>query len=80
MGTRLQTVLTKPVILVLTCSNVQESEDVQVENFFALTAEGSTHQYTMHPVDNNTYSNCSQGVTESLDFSLVQIIAGDVVS
>ena len=51
-----------------------------VKRFFALPAGGNNHTYKIAAIDNSQYGNCSSGLTRSLDFSLIQVIAGDIVS
>ncbi len=52
-----------------------------MQEFFALPPRGRLFDYTMHGVDPQRYTTeCGSGVAESLNFSLVQAIAGGVVS
>ena len=49
-------------------------------NFFSLLAGDSQHIYDVKPLSHVHYPNCSDGLTRKLQFSLVQVISGDVVS
>ena len=66
---------------------LQVQFDSGSENFFVLKANGSSvHTYTVRELTQYMYENCSfdgrkeESVNILLDFSLVQVIAGDVVS
>lgn len=64
-------------MLSLTRSHKLQNE---VKTFFALPAGGSTHSYEVASLDVSQYGNCSSGLKRSLNASLVQVIAGDIVS
>ena len=52
----------------------------EVKRFFALPAGGNNHTYEIAAIDVDRYDNCSSGLKRSLNFSLVQVLAGDIVS
>ena len=59
--------------------NTSSGDEAQ-KRFFALPAGGNNHTYEIAPLDVNEYENCSSGLKRSLNFSLVQVLAGDIVS
>ena len=53
------------------------------QDYFVLTPDGSTHRYTIHSKEGMPFSNCTVDAPlheAKVDFNLVQIIAGDIVS
>lgn len=58
--------------------NTSSGDEVQ-KRFFALPAGGNNHTYEIAPLDISKYENCSSGLKRSLNFSLVQVLAGDIV-
>ena len=59
--------------------NTSSGDEAQ-KRFFALPAGGNNHMYEIAPLDVSEYENCSSGLKRSLNFSLVQVLAGDIVS
>ncbi len=58
-----------------------QDPSAETQEFFALPPRGREFDYTMPGVEPKRYSaDCGAGVAETLNFSLVQVIAGGVVS